>query len=217
LKDTYRHKGLRKQLVETLHRKGIKDERVLQAIDTIPRHFFLDKAFEEWAYQDKPFPIGKDQTISQPFTVAYQSALLDVQKRDKILEIGTGSGYQAAVLAFLGARVYTIERQELLHERSTRLLHQLGFEGIRTYFRDGYKGLAELAPFDKIIVTAGAPEVPSALREQLKINGTLIIPVGEKAQTMFKITRMTADTYKDEALDNFKFVPFLKGVNREEN
>jgi len=216
LKDSYRHRGLRRQLVDTLREKGIKDERVLSAINILPRHFFLDKAFEEWAYQDKAFPIGNEQTISQPFTVAYQTVLLDVQKREKIMEIGTGSGYQAAILALLGARVYTIERQELLYEESTRLLKELAVGNIRTYYRDGYKGLAEFAPFDKIIVTAGAPSVPEALQSQLRIGGIMVVPVGDgKHQIMFKITRLSETKYKEEKLDKFKFVPFLKGKNKK--
>lgn len=200
--------------MDTLAAKGIKDERVLNAINSLPRHFFLDKAFEEWAYQDKAFPIGKEQTISQPFTVAYQSVLLDIKKRDKVLEIGTGSGYQAAILEILGARVYTIERQELLYKKATELLSQIGLKGIRTYFRDGYKGLPELAPFDKIIVTAGAEEIPEALRTQLTIGGIMVIPVGNKTQIMYKITRISEDEYLEEQMDKFKFVPFLKGTNK---
>ncbi|MEM9824274.1 MAG: protein-L-isoaspartate O-methyltransferase, partial [Bacteroidota bacterium] len=148
----------------TVKGKGISDERVLAAMMAVPRHFFLEKAFEEWAYQDKAFPIGKEQTISQPFTVAYQTQLLRIKKRDTVMEIGTGSGYQAAILAELGARVYTIERQEWLHRNAKKLLKAMGYGGIRFYFRDGYKGLAEFAPFDKIIVTAGAPDIPTALK-----------------------------------------------------
>ena len=215
MKDSYRHKGLRKQLVEHLREKGIEDERVLRAIGQLPRHFFLDKAFEEWAYQDKPFPIGKEQTISQPYTVAYQTSLLEVSKRDKILEIGTGSGYQAAILALLGGRVYTVERQELLYKKAKALLEQLAIGNIRCYLRDGYKGLPEFAPFDKIIVTAGAKEVPQPLLEQLSIGGSMIIPVGGKAQRMKRITKVDADKYEYEDFANFRFVPFLKGINKE--
>jgi protein-L-isoaspartate(D-aspartate) O-methyltransferase len=215
VKDSYRHKGLRKQLVEQLREKGIADERVLQAMAQLPRHFFLDKAFEEWAYQDKPFPIGKEQTISQPYTVAYQTSLLEVSKRDKILEIGTGSGYQAAILALLGGRVYTVERQELLYKKAKALLEQLAIGNIRCYLRDGYKGLPEFAPFDKIIVTAGAEEVPKPLLEQLRIGGSMVIPVGGKAQRMKRITKVDADQYEYEDFANFRFVPFLKGINKE--
>lgn len=216
MKDTYRHKGLRRKLVLALEKRGIQNKAVLAAIDALPRHFFIDKAFEEWAYQDKAFPIGNEQTISQPFTVAYQTSLLDIKKREKVLEIGTGSGYQSAILALLGARVYTIERQELLHKQAKSRLHQLGIGGIRTYFKDGYKGLAEFAPFDKIIVTAGAPNIPNALLKQLKVGGIFVIPVGDKVQKMYKITRLSETEYQQEELDDFKFVPFLKGINKQE-
>ena len=218
LKDTYRHKGLRRNLVNTLKEKGIKDERVLAAIATIPRHFFLEKAFEEWAYQDKPFPIGNQQTISQPFTVAYQTSLLEVKKRDKILEVGTGSGYQASILAVLGARVYTIERQEALYKKATQLLKQLKPGNIRTFLRDGYKGLPEFAPFDKILVTAGAESVPPELKKQLCIGGILVIPVGETdCQYMLRIQRKSEEEFEEQRLDSFRFVPLLKGLNREDD
>lgn len=216
-RDTYRHKGLRKKLAAILYEKGIRDKNVLSAIEDIPRHFFLEKAFEDWAYQDKAFPIGNDQTISHPYTVAYQTELLNIKKREKVMEVGTGSGYQAAVLSYLGARVYTIERQEDLHFKSQKILKSMGFEGIRYYFRDGYKGLPEFAPFDKIIVTAGAKEVPEALQKQLTIGGFLVIPVGDdKDQQMLKITRISETTFQKETLDTFRFVPFLKGLNRRE-
>lgn len=216
MKDTYRHKGLRRNLVARLKEKGITQQQVLDAVMAIPRHFFLEKAFEEWAYKDKAFPIGNQQTISQPFTVAYQTQLLEVKKREKILEIGTGSGYQAAVLAVMGARVYTIERQELLHYRSTKLLDAIGLKGIRTYFRDGNKGLPEFAPFDKIIVTAGSTEIPLQLKNQLAIGGKLVIPVGDsESQRMYRVTRLTEKEFQKEAFDNFRFVPFLKGVKKE--
>ncbi len=206
---------MRRKLVEQLSAKGIRDEQILNAIGTLPRHFFLDKAFEEWAYQDKPFPIGNEQTISQPYTVAYQTSLLEVKKRDKILEIGTGSGYQAGILAMLGARVYTIERQELLYRRAKKLLDQLQLGNIRCYLRDGYKGLPEFAPFDKILVTAGAPEIPEPLLLQLKVGGQLVIPVGDKAQKMLRLTRLNkAGDVETEKFADFKFVPFLKGINK---
>jgi len=215
LKDTYRHKGLRKKLVDSIGRKGIQDEKILAAMKAIPRHFFLDNAFEEWAYQDKAFPIGYEQTISQPFTVAYQTSLLEVKKRDKIMEVGTGSGYQAALLAALGARVFTIERQEALHNEAKNLLSKMGFGNIRFYFKDGYKGLPEFAPFDKILVTAGASKIPEELKKQLKTGGIMVVPVGNsKVQRMYKITRITENEYLEEKLDNFRFVPFLKGVNK---
>ena len=206
---------MRRKLLDQLSAKGIRDEQILNAIGTLPRHFFLDKAFEEWAYQDKPFPIGNEQTISQPYTVAYQTSLLEVKRRDKILEIGTGSGYQAGILAMLGARVYTIERQELLHRRAKKLLDQLQLGNIRCYLRDGYKGLPEFAPFDKILVTAGAPEIPEPLLLQLKVGGRLVIPVGDKAQKMLRLTRLNkAGDVEPETFADFKFVPFLKGINK---
>lgn len=214
MKDTYRHKGQRKKLVEGLKEKGIEDQAVLKAVMALPRHFFLDNAFEEWAYQDKPFPIGNEQTISQPYTVAFQTQLLEVKKREKVLEIGTGSGYQAAILSLLGARVYTVERQQMLYQNAKRLLKQLGFQGIRCYLRDGYKGLPEFAPFDKILVTAGAPEIPQALLEQLKVGGILVIPVGKNGQKMYRIIRKGEDKYEKEVHGRFRFVPFVKGINR---
>jgi protein-L-isoaspartate(D-aspartate) O-methyltransferase len=211
--DSYRHKGLRKRMIETLRSRGITDEAVLAAMSAVPRHFFLDKAFEEHAYDDKPFPIGYEQTISQPFTVAYQTALLDIQKGDRVLEIGTGSGYQAAILAVLGARVYTIERQEVLFEKTKNLLQQLGFSSILTFFGDGTQGLPRFAPFDKIIVTAGAPVIPEALRLQLSTqSGILVIPVGEKLQYMQKIIRTDVSTFQEFTMDAFRFVPLLEGV-----
>lgn len=210
--DNYRHKGLRRKLVAVLAQKGIESKRVLSAIELVPRHFFLDKSFESKAYIDKAFPIGNDQTISQPFTVAFQTQLLEIKKREKVLEIGTGSGYQASILGALGARVFTIERQEDLYKKSKKLLHQLGFGNIRCYFKDGYKGLPEFAPFDKIIVTAGANEVPEALLKQLKIGGFLVIPVGTKVQKMQRIIRVSENEWQTEEWGDFKFVPFLKGV-----
>ena len=203
-------------MVDTLRQRGIQDEAVLAAIAAVPRHFFLDRAFEEHAYEDKPFPIGHDQTISQPFTVAYQSALLDVHPREKVLEIGTGSGYQAAILAVLGARVYTIERQEGLYFQAKSLLERMGFSTIKCFFGDGTKGLAQFAPYNKIIVTAGAPVVPESLRQQLAWpGGILVIPVGEEVQMMYKITRLSETEFREEVLDSFRFVPFLKGTQKQ--
>jgi protein-L-isoaspartate(D-aspartate) O-methyltransferase len=213
MEDTYRHKGMRRRLVETLSKKGIKDEKVLEAIAALPRHFFLDKAFEDHAYQDKAFPIGSDQTISQPYTVAHMTELLEVSKRQKVLEVGTGSGYQACILAHLGARVYTIERQKELYELAKTFLPAIGYPQIRLFYRDGYKGLPEYAPFERIIVTAGAPYVPDALREQLSIGGVMVIPVGEEEQTMYRIRRIAANLYEDEPLGPFRFVPFVEGLN----
>lgn len=213
MKDTYHYKGLRKKLVEELQRKGIHNKAVLNAVLTLPRHFFIEKAFEDWAYQDKPFPIGNEQTISQPFTVAYQTQMLGIKKRDKVLEVGTGSGYQAAILGLLEARVYTVERHRPLYQRAKELLRKLKIGNIRCYHRDGYKGLAEFSPFDKIIVTAGAESVPTPLKEQLKPGGILVIPVGNNGtQKMMKITRLTETKFDHQEYDLFKFVPFLKGL-----
>jgi protein-L-isoaspartate(D-aspartate) O-methyltransferase len=213
--DSYRHKGLRRQLIEEIKAKGIKDERVLDAMSILPRHFFLEKAFEEHAYADKAFPIGNDQTISQPYTVAYMTSLLEVKKGDKILEIGTGSGYQAAILSILGARVYTVERQEELYKKTKTLLKALNFNTLRCFFGDGSEGLQDFAPYDKIIVTAGAPVIPDALKEQLAIDGILVIPLGENdGQRMHYIKRINDVEYEIKALDKFRFVPFLSGLNK---
>ena len=216
MKDTYRHKGMRKRMVDTLRQRGISDEAVLAALAAVPRHFFLERAFEEHAYEDKPFPIGHEQTISQPFTVAYQSALLNIHPKDKVLEIGTGSGYQSAILAVLGARVYTIERQEALYVQAKNLLEQMGFTTVKCFFGDGTKGLSQFAPYHKIIVTAGAPVVPEALRQQLAWpGGILVIPVGEGVQMMYRITRLSETEFYEERLDSFRFVPFLQGVQKK--
>lgn len=215
MQDTYRHKGMRKRLVEALRTRGITDEAVLAAIGAVPRHFFLDKAFEEHAYEDKPFPIGNQQTISQPFTVAYQTTLLNISPGDRVLEIGTGSGYQAAILAALGASVFTVERQEVLYHKAKTLLSALKFKSIRCFFRDGMHGLPESAPFNKIIVTAGATDVPEALLTQLTPGGILVIPVGIEEQEMLRITRLEGNKFKTERLDTFRFVPFLGGLERK--
>lgn len=199
-------------MVERLRRQGVSDERVLAAMEALPRHFFLDKAFEDWAYKDQAFPIGGQQTISQPYTVAYQSCLLDVQPRQKVLEIGTGSGYQAAVLAMLGGRVYSVERQEGLYQKAEALLGQLRPGNVRCFHRDGYKGLAEFAPFDKIIVTAAAPEVPQVLLQQLAMGGRMVIPAGQAVQQMLRITRTGASVFETETFEEFRFVPFLEGL-----
>lgn len=213
--DSYRHQGLRQRLVLDLQKRGIENEAVLEAIATIPRHFFLEKAFEEWAYEDKAFPIGNDQTISQPYTVAYMTDLLNLKLGDKVLEIGTGSGYQAAILAVMGANVYTIERQEALYSQATSLLQRIGFSQIHTFFGDGHEGLMKNAPFNKIIVTAGAAEVPKKLLAQLALDGCMVIPVGDKKrQVMQRITRSFFEDYRVEAFEDFKFVPFLKGVHK---
>lgn len=216
MEDTYRHKGLRKQLIEKLRRKNGLSDEVLKAMSRIPRHQFLDKAFEEWAYKDVPFPIGCDQTISQPYTVAYQSTILDVKPGMKVLEIGTGSGYQACVLAEMGAKVYTIERVETLYTRTSKLFKELGYDRIRNFYRDGTEGLPRFAPFDRILVTAAATEVPEHLLEQLAIGGILVIPVGtDDHQTMYRITRKSEEDYKTEKFGAFRFVPIVKGVQKE--
>lgn len=204
---------MRKKLIESLRKKGIQDENVLHAMEEIPRHCFLDRAFEEWAYRDVPFPIGSEQTISQPFTVAFQSELLQVQPKHKILEIGTGSGYQASVLAEMGAKVYTLERLEPLFQRAQELLTELGYRRIRCFLRDGNDGLPRFAPFDRILVTAGATEVPQKLLDQLTIQGIMVIPVGKgDSQEMLRITRTAKHTYKTENFGQFRFVPFLRGT-----
>ena len=212
MKDTYRHKGLRRKLIESIREKGLCDEAVLEAMLQLPRHFFMDKAFEELAYQDKAFPIGNEQTISQPLTVAIQTSLLEPKPREKILEVGTGSGYQAALLGMLGARVYTLERHRPLHLKAQQLLQKLKLGNIRCFHRDGFKGLPEFAPFDKIIVTAGAEEVPEKLSLQLKIGGKMVIPVGKKVQEMLVVTRTAEKEFEPLKKGTFRFVPFLKGL-----
>lgn len=207
--DTYRHKGLRKQLIAELKKKGIDDLEVLAAMEKVPRHFFFDDAFLEQAYTDKAFPIGQGQTISQPYTVAYQSSILHISKGDRVLEIGTGSGYQTCILLELGAKVFTIERQQVLFERSREKLEEMGYRA-RFILGDGSKGLPMHAPFDKIIVTAGAPSVPETLIAQLKVGGILVIPVGdEKSQKMFTVLKTADDTVETYELDTFRFVPLV--------
>lgn len=215
MKDTYLHKGLRRKLVEKIRDKGIRDERVLDALLAVPRHFFLDAAFDRWAYEDKAFPIGHEQTISQPFTVAYMTQMLDVQPRQKVLEVGTGSGYQAAILAHLGARVFTIERQEALYREAQARLEKLGYR-VRCFYRDGYKGLPEFAPFERILVTAGAEEIPDALKAQLAVGGILVIPIGTKSQAMHRITRLSETEFRDDISGRFRFVPFLGGLESDD-
>jgi protein-L-isoaspartate(D-aspartate) O-methyltransferase len=215
--DTYRHKGLRRRLVRDLRQKGISDERVLLAMGMVPRHFFVEKAFDDMAYTDVALPIASGQTISQPYTVAYQTTILGVQLNEKVLEIGTGSGYQTCVLAEMGAMVFSIERQKELYVAAGKVLEthfQHYRSRIQVFFRDGYKGLEEYAPFDKIIVTAAAPDLPHLLLQQLKINGMLIIPIGniDTDQTMCRITRLSANEFQTERLHTFRFVPFLEGT-----
>jgi len=213
LKDSYKHQGKRKQLIEKLKRKGIRSESVLNAVNQIPRHLFMDSSFEDFAYQDKAFPIAEGQTISQPFTVAFQTQLLEVEKDDKILEVGTGSGYQTAVLCELGAQVFSIERQQKLYKSTKRFLEKLGYRPKYLSFGDGYKGLLEYAPFDKIIVTAGAPFVPKPLMAQLKIGGRLVIPVGEDPQIMTLFIRTDKAKFDKHTYGEFRFVPLLENKN----
>lgn len=210
--DSFEAKGKRKKLVAELRAKGITDEEVLRAIDTVPRHLFMDPAFLIHAYTDKAFPISSGQTISQPYTVAVQSSLLQVKKRDKILEVGTGSGYQAAVLAEMGAKVFTIERYRDLHMKAQSILASLGYS-IDFFFGDGYEGKPQYGPFDGIVVTAAAPKVPEKLPSQLKIGGRLVVPIGESnSQVMTVVQRIDEENYEYTTHGNFVFVPMLKGT-----
>lgn len=213
MKDTFKHKGLRQQLVNILKTKGITDVKVLNALGNIPRHLFMDSGFLDHAYQDKAFPIAADQTISQPYTVAFQSELLQVKKGDKVLEIGTGSGYQTAVLCELGAKVYSIERQQELFKKTSKFLPKLGYRAKKFVFGDGYKGLVDEAPFDSVIVTAGAPFVPKPLLGQLKIGGRLVIPVGDDVQIMTLFIRKGPKEFEKHELGEFRFVPLLEDKN----
>jgi len=213
LEDTFKHKGLRQKLVANIKDKGIVDEKVLKAIGNVPRHLFMDSGFLDYAYKDMAFPIAADQTISQPYTVAFQTELLQIKKDDKILEIGTGSGYQTAVLIELGARVYSIERQQELFKKTSVFLPKIGYRAKKLIFGDGYKGLESEAPFDGIIVTAGAPFVPKALLGQLKIGGRLVIPVGDDVQIMTLITRKREKEFEQEEFGEFRFVPLLEDKN----
>ncbi len=213
MRDTEKHQGLRNQLVKLLEQKGITDKNVLESIRKIPRHLFLESGFEQYAYQDKAFPIGAGQTISQPYTVAFQSQLLEVKKEDKILEIGTGSGYQTAVLCMMGAKVYSVERQNELFKITSLLLPKLGIRPKHLSFGDGYKGLPNYAPFDSIIVTAGAPIIPKPLMAQLKIGGRLVIPLGEKEQIMTLLIRKNETQFEKHEFGEFRFVPLLEDKN----
>lgn len=210
LNDTSKHQGLRNQLVKNLQEKGITDITVLEAIRKIPRHLFLDSSFENFAYQNKAFPIGAGQTISHPYTVAFQTQLLEVKKDHKILEIGTGSGYQTAVLCVMGAKVYSVERQNELFKKTSILLPKLGIRAKYLCFGDGYKGLPNYAPFDSIIVTAGASAIPNALMAQLKIGGRLVIPLGDKEQVMTMLIRKNETQFEKHEFGTFKFVPLLE-------
>ena len=212
--DTLRHQGLRKRLVEGIRIKGIKDDKVLAAIAKVPRHLFMDSSFLQFAYKDQAFPIGAGQTISQPFTVAVQTHLLEVERYDKILEVGTGSGYQAAVLLEMGATVYTIERQRELYLKTQSILPQIGYNP-KFFYGDGYKGLPTYGPFDKIIITAGAPVIPEDLLAQLKVGGRMVIPMGPREkQTMYVVVKTSETEYYKESHGTFVFVPMLKGTDK---
>ncbi|MFH1297398.1 MAG: protein-L-isoaspartate(D-aspartate) O-methyltransferase [Bacteroidota bacterium] len=209
--DSFRHKGLRKQLVEIIREKGITDKEVLRAIEKVPRHFFFDSSFLEYAYEDKPFPIGAGQTISQPYTVAVQSMLLKVKRGTRVLEIGTGSGYQACILSEMGAKVFTIERHKVLYTRTSQLLPKLGYHSVKSFFGDGYKGLPAFAPFDRILITAAASAIPDQLIHQLKPGGILVIPLGPgDIQTMTVVVKEADGGYKKSEHGAFRFVPMLK-------
>ena len=212
--DTYRHKGLRKKLVDILKEKGISDENVLNAINNIPRHYFLDTALDNIAYEDRAFPISDGQTISQPYTVAYQTQLLQIKPQDKVLEIGTGSIYQATVLAELGAKVFTIERQKNLFDKTKQYIFKSKYNNLKFFYGDGFEGLPTFAPFDKIIITAAAPFIPPKLIAQLKTGGLMVIPVdaGEHQQ-MLRLTKKADGSFEQEEFHNFSFVPMLSGRN----
>ncbi len=208
--DSYRHKGMRKKLVEKIKQKGITNTNILNAINKIPRHLFLDSSFVEYAYEDKPFPIGSGQTISQPYTVAFQTEILDVQKGNKVLEIGSGSGYQACVLEEIGAKVYSIERQRKLYHKTKQFIGSLGYK-IKFFYGDGFKGVPAFAPYDRILITAAAPEIPENLLQQLKVGGKLVIPLGEgDVQTMLRLTVGDNGNIVQETFGAFRFVPMLK-------
>lgn len=210
--DTYRHKGLRKKLLDVLREKGISDEQVLTAMNNIPRHFFMDSALDNIAYEDRAFPISDGQTISQPYTVAYQTQLLQLKKNDKVLEIGTGSIYQATVLAELGAKVFTIERQKNLFDKTKNYIFKSKYSNLKFFYGDGFEGLPTYAPFDKVIITAAAPFIPPKLMQQLKTGGYMIIPVDEGAQQrMMRLTKKEDGTWKEEVFENFSFVPMIVG------
>lgn len=210
MQDSYKHKGMRKQLIQQLREKGIADELILDAFDAIPRHFFLDLAFEQQAYSNMAFQIGAGQTISHPYTVAFQTSLLELKKGEKVLEIGTGSGFQTCILCKLGVKVFSIERQKELHLKAKRIIDHFGFTP-KLFFGDGYEGKETFAPFDKVLVTCGAPFIPPKLLQQLKPGGIMIIPVGDSdSQEMHRITKISDSEYKEEVFGNFSFVPMLE-------
>ena len=214
--DTYRHQGLRNQLISQIRKKGISDPAVLAALEKVPRHFFFDSSFLEYAYEDQPFPIGAGQTISQPYTVAFQTSLLKLSKGEKVLEIGTGSGYQACVLAEAGVKVFSIERQKSLYDKTRVLLAEMGYQRIKLFYGDGYKGLPAFAPFDKVLVTAAAPFIPELLIKQLRPGGILVVPVGDDVQIMTTILKISETEFRKEEHGNFRFVPMLGDKARNE-
>lgn len=213
MEDTTKHQGLRRQLIEILQEKGISSAQVLQVMSSIPRHFFMDPGLVNFAYEDQAYPIAADQTISQPFTVAFQTQLLEVAPHHKVLEIGTGSGYQTAILLGLSSQVYTVERQQELFKKTQRLFTKLNLRPKKVVFGDGYKGLPTTAPYDRILVTAGAPEVPKELLEQLTIGGKLVIPVGRKEQIMMRFSKTSEKNFDKESFGKFRFVPLLNNKN----
>ncbi len=214
MQDTFKHKGLRKQLIGELRDKGIQDERILDAFNAVPRHFFLDLVFEQQAYSNMPFQIGAGQTISHPYTVAFQTQLLNLKKGDKVLEIGTGSGYQTCILCQMGAKVFSIERQKELFDKAKVIIRHFNFSP-KLFFGDGYKGQPSYAPFDKILITCGAPFVPEALLHQLKVGGVLVIPLGGGAvQEMQRITKLSETEFTTENFGDFSFVPMLQDKNQ---
>ena len=212
MQDSFKHKGLRNKLVLDLKTKGIKDDSVLEAVKSVPRHLFMDSGFLDHAYQDKAFPIASGQTISQPFTVAFQTELLNVKKDHKILEIGTGSGYQAAILCHMGAKVYTIERIKELFRKTSVFLPSINYRPKKMIYGDGYLGYSEEAPYDSIIVTAGASEIPEKLINQLKIGGRMVIPVGGEVQKMKLLTKLSESDFETKIFGDFQFVPMLKNI-----
>ena len=212
MQDSFKHKGLRNKLVLDLKTKGIKDDSVLEAVKSVPRHLFMDSGFLDHAYQDKAFPIASGQTISQPFTVAFQTELLNVKKDHKILEIGTGSGYQAAILCHMDAKVYTIERIKELFRKTSVFLPSINYRPKKMIYGDGYLGYSEEAPYDSIIVTAGASEIPEKLINQLKIGGRMVIPVGEEVQKMKLVTKISESDFETKIFGDFQFVPMLKNI-----
>lgn len=214
MQDTYKHKGMRKQLIDQLRQKGITDERVLSAFDAVPRHFFLDLVFEQQAYSNVAFQIGAGQTISHPYTVAFQTSILELKKGEKVLEIGTGSGFQTCILCSMGMKVFSIERQKELHIKAKKIIDHFRFTP-KLFFGDGYEGKETFAPFDKILVTCGAPFIPEKLVQQLKVGGMMVIPVGDlDSQEMHRITKISETEYKEEVFGNFSFVPMLEKTVR---